>query len=159
MAHRFRTAAAGALAAALASGTFLPAAAEDTRGAILEKTVDVPRDKRMVLDLAYENASLTSVESQNDPTEKDLNDARKSDPKDSTFLLIRFYYKNGDYVKHKVKLRTVILDAEGGVLAEGGRAGTLDAQQTEDTLTFPLKIKTLDWPNAAKMKVIATFLN
>jgi hypothetical protein len=147
---------AAALCAALALGA-APLAAQ-THGALLEKSVDVPRDRQVTVDIPYEKATITTVESINDPDAKDLRDA-KENPKDTTFLLIRFHYKNDDYVKHKVKLRAVLLDEKDGVLGEGGRTGTMDPQQTDDTLTFPMKIKTLDWPNAAKMKVIATFLN
>lgn len=134
------------------------ARASDTKGALVEKTVDVPRATKIPVDIPYEKSSLMTVESINDPNERDIRDAKESDPKDATFVLLRFHYKNDDYVSHKVKLRAVLLDAGDGVLAEGGRTGTLDAQQTDDTLTFPIKVKTLDWPNAAKLKVIATFL-
>jgi hypothetical protein len=142
------------LAAALAAA---PALAE-TRGALVERTIDVPRANRIPLDVEFEKAALLSVESINEPRETDIRDARESDPKDATFVLLRFYYRNADYVSHKVKLRAVLLDEKGGVLAEGGRTGTMDAQQTEDTLSFPLKVRTLDWPVAAKLKVFATFL-
>jgi len=150
----FRALAIAAAALALASAP-LPA---DTRGAFLEKTIDVPRATRIPVDLSFEKATLLTVESVNEPRESDIKDARESDPKDATFVLLRFYYANADYVSHKVKLRAILLDGAGGVLAEGGRTGTLDAQQTEDTITFPLKVKTLDWPNAARLKVIATFV-
>lgn len=134
------------------------AEAQATRGQLIEKTVDVPRDTRVAVDIAYEKSALVSVESINEPKERDIRDAKANDPKDATFVLLRFHYKNDDYVSHRVKLRAVLFDANDTVLAEGGRSGTLDAQQTDDTLTFPMKVKTLDWPNAAKLKVIATFL-
>jgi hypothetical protein len=133
-------------------------ASAETKGALLEKTVDVPRATKVPVDIAFEKAALVNVESINDPRERDIKDARENDPKDVTFMLLRFHYRNADYVSHKVKLRAVLMDGSDGVLAEGGRTGTLDPQQTDDTLTFPIKVKTLDWPNAAKMKVIATFL-
>jgi hypothetical protein len=143
----------------LALSTALSTSARaETRGALLEKTVDIPRATKVPVDIAFEKAALVSVESINDPRERDIKDARESDPKDVTFILLRFHYRNADYVSHKVKIRAVLLDASDGVLAEGGRTGTLDAQQTDDTLTFPMKVKTLDWPTAAKLKVIATFL-
>jgi hypothetical protein len=134
----------------------VPALAQ--KGQLLEKTIDVPRDTRIPVEISYEKSALVSVESVNDPKESDISHAKDTDPKDATFMLLRFHYRNDDYVSHKVKLRAVLLDASDAVLAEGGRTGTLDAQQTDDTLTFPIKVKTLDWPNAAKLKVIATFL-
>jgi hypothetical protein len=139
--------------------SFAPVAiAQATRGQLIEKTLEVPRDTRIAVDIPYEKSALVSVESINDPKERDIRDAKANDPKDATFVLLRFHYKNEDYVAHRVKLRAVLLDAGDAVLAEGGRSGTLDAQQTDDTLTFPMKVKTLDWPNATKLKVIATFL-
>ena len=128
------------------------------KGALVEKTVDVPRANLIEVGIPYEKATILSVESANDPKEKDLREAKETDPSDSTFVLLKFHYKNEDYVTHRVKLRAVLLDANDGVLAEGGRTGGLDANQTDDTITFPIKVKTLDWPNAAKLKVIATFL-
>jgi hypothetical protein len=154
MALRYRALSLSLLLALAASG----ARAQATRGQLIEKTVDVPRDTRVAVDIPYEKSALTSVESINDPKERDIRDAKANDPKDATFVLLRFHYKNEDYVSHRVKMRAVLLDANDVVLGEGGRSGTLDAQQTDDTLTFPMKVKTLDWPNATKLKVIATFL-
>lgn len=128
------------------------------QGKLIEKSVDVPRETKVSLDIPFEKATLTTIESINDPRERDIRDAKETDPNDATFILLRVHYKNDDYVAHKVKLRAVLLDAGDGVLSEGGRTGTLDAQQADDTLTFPMKVKTLDWPNATKLKVIATFL-
>jgi hypothetical protein len=132
-----------------------PAAAAG--GALLEKTVDVPREAGVTVDLTYEKVTLVYVESINAPKERDVEDAKKTDPKDKTPVLIRFHYKNDDYVKQKVNLRAVLLDANGGVVADGGRSGSLDPQQKDDTFTFLVFVRTVDWPSAVKMKVIATF--
>jgi len=126
-------------------------------GALLEKTVDVPREAGVTVDLTYEKATLVYVESINAPKERDVEDAKKTDPKDKTPVLIRFHYKNDDYVKQKVNLRAVLLDANGGVVADGSRSGSLDPQQKDDTFTFLVFVLTVDWPSAVKMKVIATF--
>ena len=98
------------------------------------------------------------VETQNDPNEKVVQAAKDHDPKDLTFLLVRFRYTNTDWVDHRVRLRAVLLDASGNVVADAGRTGTMDKGQKDDTISFPMKIKTVDWPNAAKMKVTASFL-
>jgi len=143
--------------AALSLLSSRPAPAET--GKLLEATVDVPRETRVDLDLSYEKSSLLWIESHNDPQASDVSEAKEKDPKDITFVLFRFHYKNADYVKHKVKIRAILLDADGGVLGEGGRSGALDAQKADDTLTFPMKIKTLDWPKATKMKLVVTFLS
>jgi hypothetical protein len=34
----------------------------------------------------------------------------------------------------------------------------MDKGQTDDTLSFAMKVRTMDWPNAVKMKVTASFL-
>jgi hypothetical protein len=127
-------------------------------GPLLEKEVDVPRATRIVLDLKWEKCVLIDVESVNDPADKTVQAAKENDPKDNTFLLIRFHYANTDWIDHRVRLRAVLLDAAGNVLADNGRTGTMDKGQTDDTLTFPMKVKTVDWPNAAKMRVTASFL-
>ena len=127
-------------------------------GPLLEKEIDVPRTTRIPLDLTWEKCVLLDVETQNDPNEKVVQAAKDHDPKDLTFLLVRFRYANSDWVDHRVRLRAVLLDASGNVVADAGRTGTMDKGQKDDTISFPMKIKTVDWPNAAKMKVTASFL-
>ena len=127
-------------------------------GPLLEKEIEVPRTTRIPLDMTWEKCVLVDVETQNDPNEKVVQAAKDNDPKDLTFLLVRFRYANSDWVDHRVRLRAVLLDASGNVLADAGRPGTMDKGQTSDTLSFPMKLKTVDWPNAVKMKVTASFL-
>ena len=127
-------------------------------GPLLEKEIEVPRATRIPLDMTWEKCVLVDVETQNDPNEKVVQAAKDNDPKDLTFLLVRFRYANSDWVDHRVRLRAVLLDASGNVLADAGRTGTMDKGQTSDTLSFPMKLKTVDWPNAVKMKVTASFL-
>ena len=127
-------------------------------GPLLEKAIDVPRTTRIPLDMTWEKCVLVDVETQNDPGEKTVQAAKDHDPKDLTFLLVRFRYANSDWVDHRVRLRAVLLDAAGNVVADAGRTGTLDKGQTSDTLSFPMKLRTVDWPNAVKMNVTASFL-
>ena len=155
MARTLRRLAPPALAAALALLMAGPAAAA---GRLVEQTVEVPRETRVPLALSFEKATILALESQNDPKPEDVEEARTKDPKDSTWVLLRFFYRNDGWTKQKVKLRVLLLDEAGGVLAEGGRSTSLAKQQEEDTVTFPLKVKTVDWGRAAKLKVLATFL-
>ena len=127
-------------------------------GPLLEKEIEVPRTTRIPLDLKWEKCALVDVETQNEPSEKTIQAAKDHDPKDLTFLLVRFRYANTDWIDHRVRLRAVLLDASGNVVADAGRTGTMDKNQTDDTLSFPMKVKTVDWANAAKMKVTASFL-
>jgi hypothetical protein len=127
-------------------------------GPLLEKEVEVPRATSIPLDLKWEKCVLLDVEMQNDPSDKTVQAAKDHDPKDLTFLLVRFRYANADWVDHRVRLRAVLLDGSGNVLADAGRTGTLDKNETDDTLSFPMKVKTVDWGNAQKMKVTASFL-
>jgi hypothetical protein len=127
-------------------------------GPLLEKEIEVPRATRIPLDLTWEKCALVDVETQNDPGDKAVEAAKERDPKDLTFLLVRFRYRNTDWIDHRVRLRAVLLDADRNVLADAGRTGTMDKGQKDDTLSFPMKVKTVDWPNAVKMKVTASFL-
>ena len=142
-----------AVAACLAAPIALAAG-----GPLLEKEIEVPRTTRIPLGLTWEKCVLVDVETQNDPDEKVVQAAKDHDPKDLTFLLVRFRYANSDWVDHRVRLRAVLLDASGNVVADAGRTGTMDKSQTSDTLSFPMKLRTVDWPNAVKMKVTASFL-
>jgi len=146
-----------ALAAALAFLAAAPPAA--AAGKLVEETIDVPRATRIPLTLAHEKAAIFAVESQNDPKAEDVEEARAKDPKDKTWILLRFYYRNDGWTGQKVKVRALLLDEAGGVLADSGRSTTLGKQEKEDTFSIPMKVKTLDWGRAAKMKLLATFLD
>ncbi len=145
-----------ALVAALAFLTAAPAAAA---GKLVEETVDVPRATRIPLTLAFEKSAIFAVESQNDPKPEDVEEARTKDPKDQTWVLLRFFYRNDGWTKQKVKLRALLLDESGGVLGDSGRSTTLGKQEKEDVFSVPMKVKTLDWGRAAKMKLLVTFLD
>jgi len=145
-----------ALVAALAFLTAVPAAAA---GKLVEETVDVPRATRVPLTFAFEKAAIFAVESQNDPKDADVEEAKAKDPKDTTWVLLRFLYRNDGWTKQKVKIRALLLDEAGGVLADAGRGATLDKQQKEDTVSFPMKVKTVDWGRATKLKLLVTFLD
>ncbi len=126
-------------------------------GPLLEKDVDVPRETRIPVDLVWDKCAILDVETHNAPDAKMVEAAKANDPKDATFLLVRFRYANSDWVSHKVRLRTVLLDADGNVLADAGRTAGLDKGQTDDTISYPMKIRTVDWPAAVKMHVTASF--
>lgn len=145
------------LAACLTLFLAMPEAAA-AGGPLLEKEIEVPRATRIPLDLTWGKCVLVDVETQNDPGDKAVQAAKDRDPKDLTFLLVRFRYKNSDWIDHRVRLRAVLLDASGNIVADAGRTGTMDKGQTSDTLSFPMKIRTVDWPKAVKMKVTASFL-
>ncbi len=144
------------VSAALALVPLKGAAAE---GKFLEKEVAVPRETKIAVDMTFGKAELVWVESENDPQEKDIKEASEKDPKDKTWLLIRFHYKNEDWIKHKVDLRVVLLGPDREAYAEGGRSATFDPKQTDDTITFPLRVKTLDWPKASKLKILVTYFD
>jgi hypothetical protein len=145
-----------ALVAALA---LLAAAPPAAAGKLVEETVDVPRANRVPLTLAFEKTVIFAVESQNDPKPEDVEEARAKDPKDKTWILLRFYYRNDGWTRQKVKLRALLLDEAGGVLADVDRSTTLGKQEKEDTFSIPMKVKTLDWGSAARMKLLVTFLD
>jgi hypothetical protein len=127
-------------------------------GPLLEKEIEVPRATRIPLDLKWEKCALMDVETLNDPSDKTVQAAKDHDQKDLSFLLVRFRYANTDWIDHRVRLRAVLLDASGNVVADAGRTATMDKNQKDDTLSFPMKVRTVDWANAQKLKVTASFL-
>ena len=127
-------------------------------GPLLEKDVDVPRDTRIAVGLVWEKCTLIDVETHNGPDEKMVQSAKANNPGDLTFLLVRFRYSNDDWVDHRVRLRAVLLDGDGNVVGDAGRTATMDKGQKDDTISFPMKIKTVDWPAAKKLHVTASFL-
>jgi hypothetical protein len=146
-----RTPAAVVLAAILASPAF-------AAGPLLEKDLDVPRENRLAVGLVWEKCTLIDVETHNAPDAKVVEAAKANDPKDVTFLLVRFRYANTDWVDHRVRIRAVLLDESGDVVGDAGRTATMDKGQEDDTISFPMKIRTVDWPAAKKLHVTASFL-
>jgi hypothetical protein len=144
-----------ALLALIASVLAAPAFAA---GPLLEKDVDVPRATRIEVGLVWEKCTLIDVESHNAPDDKMVEGAKAHDPKDLTFLLLRFRYANSDWVDHRVRLTAVLLDAEGNVVGDASHTATMDKGQKGDTISFPMKIRTVDWPAAKKLRVTASFL-
>ena len=144
------------LPALLALAIALPAAAA---GKLVEASVDVPREHRIPLSIAFEKASVVAVESHNEPKDADVEEAKAKDPNDRTWVVLRFYLRNDGYTKQKLNIQALLLDAEGGILAQAkDRTTSVSRLTTEDTLTLPIRVKTLDWPRAAKLKVLVTFL-
>lgn len=139
-----------------AVGAALPATGA---GRLVELSVDVPREHRVPLAIAFEKASVFAVESHNEPKAEDVEEAKVKDPEDRTWVALRFYLRNDGYTKQKMSIRALLLDAEGGVLAQAkDRTTSVSRMKEEDTLTLPMRVKTLDWPKAAKLKVQVTFL-
>ncbi|MEO8055751.1 MAG: hypothetical protein ABI768_11370 [Acidobacteriota bacterium] len=143
------------LLAIFAAVLALPASAA---GPLLEKDVDVPRATRIDVGLVWEKCTLVDVESHNAPDAKMVENAKANDPKDLTFLLLRFRYANSDWVDHRVRLTAVLLNAEGIVVGDASHTATMDKGQKSDTISFPMKVKTVDWPEAKKLRVTASFL-
>jgi hypothetical protein len=126
-------------------------------GPLLEKDVDVPRETRIDVGIVWEKCTLIDVETHNAPDAKMVDAAKANDPKDFTLLLVRFRYANTDWVNHRVRLRAVLLDGGGNVVGDAGRTATMDKGQENDTISFPMKIRTVDWPEAKKLHVTASF--
>ena len=156
MSRTLRSLAPSLLAALLALGASGMASAA---GKLVELSVDVPRDHRIPLSIAFEKTTVFAVESQNDPKAADVDEAKAKDPGDKTWVPLRFYLRNDGYTKQKLNIQALLLDADGGILAQAkDRSTTVSRLTTEDTLTLPMRVKTLDWPRAAKLKVLVTFL-
>lgn len=128
-------------------------------GAFYEKSVDPPRETKVPVGIDHRKGSILWLESHYEPNAKDVARAKEKDPTDKKWMLLRFTYRNDDYVSYKVNLQAVALDENGAVIAEGGRRSSLDARKQEDTISFPLHVRTLDWPKVARVKILATFLN
>ena len=127
-------------------------------GPLLDKDLDVPRATRIAVDIVWEKCTLIVVETHNAPDDMMAENAKKNDPKDLTFLLLRFRYANSDWVDHRVRLTAVLLSGEGNVVGDASHTATMDKGQKDDTISFAMKIKTADWPEAKKLRVTASFL-
>ena len=74
-------------------------------------------------------------------------------PDEMTKLTVRFTYANPEKRNWKCMYHVAILDDKGEEVGSGERDADLDKRQASDTNDIDLKMRTLDFPRAAKLSV------
>jgi hypothetical protein len=139
-----------AVAVALASAPPVAAAGPDVQKA--ERTVPFKPGLHK-LDLTFGEVTIESVEVKAWPDAEDLAKAEK-DPNDTKTMWIVFTYTSKAATDYKCKYAAAVLDPDGGKpWAEDDATRTLDKGKVADTNRFGMKMKTLQYKLAQKMKV------
>jgi hypothetical protein len=139
-----RTIAAALLAAA-------PLVAEDGQ---FEKTIPFPRDRPAELDWTSRKCVIRSVTVRNYPDGEDIEKARASDPKDSSWLWWVFDVDNRGPEKLKIKLFVEVLDETGKIIKSGDRSVTIDGFESDEYLVST-RMRTIDAADAPRVRIRA----
>ena len=85
-------------------------------------------------------------------------DVRKADgkPDETTRLTVKFTYSNRDDDDWKCMYRVQVLDAAGAEIGSGAQERTMKGTEAADTNRVSVKMRTMDFPRAAKLKIRIT---
>ena len=138
--------------------TYPPTPAPERAPSDFTAIVDVPRDRQIPVGIAFHDATLKTVESRFEPNPEAVAKASAKHPTRMRWMQLRFRYANPGWSSWKVSVRAALLSENGAVLAEGGRQSALDADETDDTITVNLHLRTADWGEAKHLRVSAAFV-
>jgi hypothetical protein len=130
----------------------LPLAAADRS---FEKTVPLPRDRDADLNWAHEGCEIESLTLRNLPDEDEIEEARRKDPKDKSWLWWEFNVSNRSDRKCRIRLKLDVLDKSGAVIKSSDREDTVKPGELDDDIRLSTLMKTLDVAEASKVRVRA----
>jgi len=134
---------AGASALSAADGTF-------------EKTVPVPRRGDLPLGWTHQGCSVKSVKLRNYPDRDDIEDARRKDPGDKSWLWWEFNVANRSSRECRISLSVEVFDRRGNVVKSSDRRGTVSPGETDDHIRVSTLMKTLDIADSPRVRLRAT---
>ena len=120
-----------------------------------EKTIAVPRDSDARLGWKYQDCSVESLTLRNYPDDEDVEEARRKDPGDKSWLWWEFNVANRSDRKCRIALSIEVLDRKGKVVKSGDRSDSVSPGELDDDIRVSTLMKTLDIVDAAKVRVRA----
>jgi hypothetical protein len=120
-----------------------------------EKTIPVPRDDDARLDWKYEGCSVHSLTLRNYPDEEDVEEARRKDPGDKTWLWWEFNVSNSGDTKCRISFLLQVLDERGRVVKSSDRSGSVSPGELDDDIRVSMLMKTLDIVDASRVRLKA----
>ena len=123
-----------------------------------EKTIPVPRDSDAELEWKSERCSVHSLTLRNYPDEEDIDEARRKDPGDKTWLWWEFNVSNSGDTKCRVSFLIQVLDKRGNVVKSSDRDGSVSPGELDDDIRVSMLMKTLDIVDAPKVRLKARIL-
>jgi hypothetical protein len=134
----------------------LSVAAISAADGVFEKTIPVPRDSDARLDWKYRGCSVHSLTLRNYPDQEDIEEARRKDPGDKTWLWWEFNVSNSGDRKCSVALVLEVLDRRGNVAKSSDRSDSVSPGELDDDIRVSTLMKTLDIADAARVRLRAT---
>ncbi|MEO8347555.1 MAG: hypothetical protein ABI610_01485 [Acidobacteriota bacterium] len=123
---------------------------------VFEKTIPVPRDSDARLDWKHRGCSVHSLTLRNYPDEEDIEEARRKDKGDKTWLWWEFNVSNSGDQKCRIGLVIEVLDRRGRVVKSSDRSDSVSPGELDDDIRLSTLMKTLDIVDAAKVRLRAT---
>jgi hypothetical protein len=120
-----------------------------------EKTIPVPRDSDARLDWKYKECAVEGLTLRNYPDEEDVEEARRKDPGDKSWLWWEFNVSNSGDRKCKISLALDVLDRKGNVVKSSDRSDSVKPGELDDDIRVSTLMKTLDIVDAAKVRIRA----
>ncbi|MDQ5873410.1 MAG: hypothetical protein M3547_14525 [Acidobacteriota bacterium] len=98
---------------------------------------------------------MHSLTLRNFPDEGDIEEARRKDPGDKTWLWWEFNVSNSGDTKCRISLLLQVLDKRGNVVKSSDRSDSVSPGELDDDIRVSTLMKTLDIVDAAKVRVKA----
>jgi serine/threonine-protein kinase len=131
-----------------------PTRAPETTGTVpkLERVVPFRTGESVPLGIEDRFITIESVEVTDWPKPDDVRKA-EAKPGETTKVTFKFTYTNRDDDDWKCTYRVSVLDANGREIGSGEREAGLSGTEAGDTNRVTVKMRTLDFPKAARLKV------
>jgi hypothetical protein len=139
------------VAAVLLSSAVVASGAERS----FEKTIPIPRTRSASLGWTANGCSVRSVSLRNQPSGEDIENARRKDPDDKSWLWWEFQVENRGREKCRIQLWVDIYDRAGRVVKSGDRSDTVDAGKSDDHIRLSTRMRTLDIADSPRARVRA----
>ena len=120
-----------------------------------ETTVPVPRRGDMHLGWTHQGCSVKSVTLRNYPDRGDIEDARRKDPGDKSWVWWEFNVANKSARECRIFLSVEVFDRRGAVVKSSDRRGTVSRGETDDHIRVSTLMKTLDIADSPNVRLRA----
>lgn len=120
-----------------------------------EKTIPIPRDDDAELEWAHQGCSILSLTVRNLPDEQEVEEARREDPGDKSWVWWEFNVANSSSRKCRISLAVEVLDRKGKVVKSSDRKGSVSPGELDDDIRVSTLMKTLDVADAPRARVRA----
>ena len=120
-----------------------------------EKTFPVPRRGDFPLGWTHQGCSVRSVKLRNYPDRDDIEDARRKDPGDKSWLWWEFNVANRSSRECRIWLSIAVFDRRGNVVKSSDRSGSVSPGETDDHIRVSTLMKTLDIADSPRVRLRA----